>query len=342
VLRAFSRRDVMRGFGAVSAAAAFAPAAAFADTPKIALVHTQAAGDNGVVDGMIASLKRIGRERNIAVRAVYASDAANYQPILELLGEAQAQVVLVTFNEMTQPLRAVAPSFPNTRFIQLYGDPMDPVIPNVRTVAYETHQAGYLSGMFGALVSKAPKIGYIGGLSIPTLDANVNAQLAGAKSVRPSVELSTAFVGSFQDPVKALEIANQMFGAGVDYIQSEGSASDLGVIQSANAHLGRVVSGGSRPQFPLGPASVAAIELCDFERSLYGQTTAALAAGWTPGHYRSGLQDGVVDFITSPLFLAGGPPEVVARTRDVWPGVVATKRKIVAGIVNVPFKTNLG
>jgi basic membrane protein A len=259
-----------------------------------------------------------------------------------LLGEAQAQVVLVTFNEMTQPLRAVAPLFPNTRFIQLYGDPMEPVIANVRTVAYETHQAGYLSGMFGALISKAAKIGYIGGLSIPTLDANVNAQLAGAKSVRPAIELSTAFVGSFQDPVKALEIADQMFGSGVDYIQSEGSASDLGVIQSANARLGRVVSGGSRPQFPLGPASVAAIELCDFEKSLYGQTTAALAPGWTPGHYRSGLQDGVVDFITSPLFLAKGPPLVVARTREVWPGVVATKQKIVAGTVTVPFKTNLG
>jgi basic membrane protein A and related proteins len=236
----------------------------------------------------------------------------------------------------------VAPSFPKTRFVQLYGDPMEPPIRNVRTVSYETHLAGYLSGMFGALLSKAGKIGYIGGLSIPTLDANVNAQLAGAKSVRPGVTLSTAFVGSFQDPVKALEIANQMFGAGVDYIQSEGSASDLGVIQSANARLGRVVSGGSRPQFPLGPASVAAIELCDFEHSLYAQTSAALGPAWTFGHYRSGLQDGVVDFIASPLFIASGPPELVARLHDVWPAVVATKQKIVAGLVNVPFKTNLG
>ena len=332
----------MRGLGALAALGGFAPVSTRAATPLVALVHTQAAGDNGVVDGMIASLKRIGRERNLTVRAIYASDAANYQPILELLGEAQAAVVLVTFNEMTQPLRAVAPSFPNTRFVQLYGDPMEPPIRNVRTVSYETHLAGYLSGMFGALLSKAGKIGYIGGLSIPTLDANVNAQLAGAKSVRPSVTVSTAFVGSFQDPVKALEIANQMFGAGVDYIQSEGSASDLGVIQSANARLGRVVSGGSRPQFPLGPASVAAIELCDFEHSLYQQATAALGPAWTFGHYRSGLQDGVVDFVASPLFIANGPPALVARLHEVWPAVVATKQKIVAGLVNVPFKTNLG
>jgi basic membrane protein A len=337
-----SRRDLIRGFGAFTAAGAFAPLAARADTPVVALVHTQAAGDNGVVDGMIASLKRIGKERNITVRAVYANDAANYQPILELLGEAQASVVLVTFEEMAQPLRNVAPLFPKTRFVQLYGDPMTPSVANIRTVSYETHVAGYLSGIFGALVTKTNKIGYIGGISIPTLDANVNAQIAGAKTIRPDIKLSTAFVGSFQDPVKAFEIANQMFGDGVDYVQSEGSASDLGVIQSANAHPGRLVSGGSRPQFPLGPTTLPAIELCDFQASLYQQANAALGPAWTSGHYRSGLQDGVVDFAPSPLFMEKAPAAIVARVREVWPQITLAKNKIIAGTVKVLFKTNLG
>ena len=336
-----SRRDLLAGFGALAAAGTFVPVPARAAQPLIALVHTQAPGDNGPMDGMIASLKQIGKERNIAVRAIYASDAANYQPILELLGEAQATLVLGTFNGMTQPFAAVAPNFPATRFVQLYGDPMQPTIPNVRTVAYETHLAGYLSGMFGATMSKANAIGYIGGLSIPTLDANVNAIAAGAHSVRP-VGLSPTFVGSFQDPVKALAIANQMFGNGIDYVQAEGSASDLGVIQAANAHAGRMVSGGSRPEFSLGAASVAAITLCDFGRSLYLQATAALSPGWTPGHYRSSLEDGVVDFVPSPLFTVQGPAALVARARAVWPSIVAAKAKIIAGSVKVPFKTNLG
>ena len=342
MIHAPSRRALLRGFGAVTAASAFAPVIARADTPVVALVHTQAAGDNGVVDGMIASLKRIGHERSMTVRAVYANDAANYQPILELLGEAQVPVVLTTFEEMTQPLRAVAPLFPKTRFIQIYGDPMTPTIANVRTVSYETHTASYLSGLFGALITKTNKIGYIGGISIPNLDANVNAQVAGAKTVRPDIKISTAFVGSFQDPAKGFEIANQLFADGADYIQAEGSASDLGVIQSANAHAGRIVSAGARPEFPLGPATVAAIELCDFQQSLYQQANAALGANWTPGHYRSGLQDGIVDFTPSSLFLEKAPPEIVARMRDIWPQIMAAKSKIIAGTLKVLFKTNLG
>jgi basic membrane protein A len=337
-----SRRALVAQLAGVAAWSAAGGRARAGDRPLVALVHTQAAGDNGVVDGMVASLKQIGRDRNLLIREIYASDPANYQPILELLGEAGATVVVTTFEEMTQPLKAVAPEFPGTRFVQLYGDPIEPPIRNVRTVSYDTHLSSYLSGVCGARVSRAPKLGYIGGTSLPTLDANVNALAAGAHSVRPAMGMSVAFVGSFEDPAKALEIANQMYGSEVDYVQSESAASDQGIIQSANAHPGALVSGGSVPQFVLGPTTVAAVELCDFGRSLYGQTAAALANPWTGGHYRSGLVDGVVDLIPSPLFLKHGPPAIVARFRSAWPEVVAARGRIVAGTIKVPFRPMLG
>jgi basic membrane protein A len=338
-----SRRDFACGLAGAAAFSAFgAPAAANAtDGALIALVHTQAAGDNGVVDGMIDSLHRIARERKLTARAIYAADPANFEPMLQLLGEAGAVVVFTTFDEMTEPLKAVAPDFPKTRFVQIYGDPIVPPIANLRTVSYETWVASYLAGVCGAQLSRADRLGYIGGVSIPTLNAGVNALIAGARSIRPKASVSAAFVGSFQDPAKALEIANQMFGGGIDYVQADGAASDLGVIESANAHPGRIVSGGARQQFPLGPTSVAAITQCDFGLSLYEQGTAALGEAWKGGHYRSGLKDGVVDFVASPLFLSQGPPAEVARFRAGWPAVQRDKSRIIAGTLHVPFLTAL-
>jgi basic membrane protein A len=130
---------------------------------------------------------------------------------------------------------------------------------NVRTVSYETHLSSYLSGICGAMMTKADHIGYVGGVSIPNLDAAVNALVAGARSVRPAMSVSVGWVGSFQDPTKALQVAGQMFAGDIDYIQAEAAASDLGTIQAANSHPGRIVSAGSRPQFALGPQTVAAI-----------------------------------------------------------------------------------
>jgi basic membrane protein A len=337
-----NRAVLLGGIAGAAASLALPRAARGADRPLVALMHTQAAGDNGVVDGMIASFRRIGRERDLIARVIYASDPANYQPILELLGEAGAAVVITTFEEMTQPLEAVAPEFPATRFVQLYGDPMVPAIRNVRTVSYDTYLAGYLSGMCGALMSSSNRIGYIGGTNLPTLDANVNAMIAGARSVRASMDVSTAWVGSFQDPAKALEIATQMFAGDVTYVQAEAAASDQGTIQAANSRAGRIVSAGSRPAFALGPASVAAMTQCDFGVSLYGQCAAALGNDWTGGHYRSGLADGVVDFVASPLFLTHAPPAEAARFRAAWPAIVASRTRIAAGSLKVPFKTMLG
>lgn len=340
---AVSRRSAARAIaGAASwlALGGLARAGA-AQKPLVGLVHTQAAGDNGVVDEMIASLHRIARERQLTARAIYAADSANYQPILELLGEAGAALVLVTFEEMTGPLEAVAPAFPHTRFVQLYGDPLVPPIANVRTVSYETHLSSYLDGVCGARVSRADRIGYIGGASIPSLDAGVNALIAGARSVNPAMSVATTFVGSFQDPAKALEIANQMFGSGIDYVASDGAGSDLGVIQAANARVGRVISGGARQQFALGPTTVAAITLCDFGVSLYQQATEALRSHWSGGHYRSGLQDGVVDFVPSQIFLKRAPAAEVTRFRAAWPHVARAKASIVAGSLHVPFETTL-
>jgi len=337
-----SRRALVAQLAGVAAWSLAGRGAALADAPLVALIHTQAAGDNGVVDGMIVSLKRIGRERNLTVRTIYAADPANYQPILELLGEARAAVVITTFDEMTEPLKAVAPSFPDTRFIQLYGDPMVPRIANLRTVSYDAYLAYYLSGMCGAAMTRSSHLGYIGGANIPDLVACFYALLAGAKSVRPSIEISRAFVGSFQDPAKALEIANQMFGADVDYVQADAAASDQGTIESANGHTGKVVCAGSRPMFALGPTTVAAVTVCDFGLSLYGQTAEALGRDWSGGHYRSSLADGVIDFVASPFFAANAAPAEVERLRGAWPGIVAAKTRIAAGTIKVPFKTLLG
>src|SRR6266700_2399467 len=196
-----SRRDVLKGGAAavLGLTAALAPFEAQAAGDLVALVHTQAAGDNGPVDSMIAKLQQLAKEKGFATRIVYASDPATYETIFRTLGDAGAAVVVSTFNEVGEPIKALA--------------------PNVATVSYDYYLGCYLSGLFGALISKTGKLGYIGGLSLPPLNADANAIKAGATSANAAATLNAAFAGSFQDPAKGQEIATQMYQGGVDYIQ---------------------------------------------------------------------------------------------------------------------------
>jgi len=317
------------------------PRGAWAAGKVLALVHTQAAGDNGPVDSMIEYLKKLAKEKGMTARTIYASDPATYESIFKSLGSAGAAVVVTTFNEVAEPLKTVAKAYPKTKWVQIFADSVTPPIPNLVTVSYDYYLGCYLSGLFGAKMSAKGGLGYIGGVSLPPLNADLNAIKAAAASVNPSIKVTGAFAGSFQDPAKGHEIASQMYQGGIDYIQTDSAATDTGIIQAANEGGGRMVSAISKAQYKLGPKTVAAIVKLDFGLSLYQQVTRALAASWTGGHVATGLSGGVIDFELSDVFLAKGPPELVAKAKQVWPGIDAAKQDIIAGKLKVPFDTKL-
>jgi basic membrane protein A and related proteins len=338
-----SRRGLIGASAGLAAVAGLGalPRGAFAAGAVIALVHTQAAGDNGPVDSMIEYLKKLAKEKGLTPRAIYASDPATYESIFKSLASAGAAVVVTTFNEVAEPLKTVAKAYPKTKFIQIFADPVEPPIPNLVTVSYDYYLGCYLSGLFGAKISAKGGLGYIGGVSLPPLNADLNALKAAAASVNPSIKVTGAFAGSFQDPAKGHEIASQMYQSGIDYIQTDSAATDTGIIQAANEGAGRLVSAISRAQFKLGPKTVAAIVKLDFGLSLYQEVTKALEAGWTGGHVATGLNGGVIDFELSDVFLAQGPSDLVSKAKEIWPSIEAAKKDIIAGKLKVPFDTKL-
>jgi basic membrane protein A len=329
------------GAAALGLAANLIPNLAHAAGGLVALVHTQAAGDNGPVDSMIEKLKKLAEEKGFEYRAVYAQDPATYETVFRTLGDAGAAIIVSTFNEVAEPFKALAPSYPDTKWIQLFGDPFEPAIPNVVTVSYDYYLGCYLSGMFAAKVSKTGKIGYIGGISIPPLNADFNALKAGALSVNPKATVTAAFAGSFQDPAKGQEIATQMYNDGIDYIQTDSAATDAGIIAAANEKEGRMVSAISPAQYKLGPKTVVALVALDFGQSLYNEVSKALDAGWKGGHVPTGLGTGVIDFVASPVFAAEGPADLSAKAKEVWADIDAAKKGILDGSIKVPFNTAL-
>lgn len=343
---ALSRRTLLQGTAGVAVVAGAGslgmPRLARAqDVGLVALVHTQAAGDNGPIDSMIGALQRLSEEQGFEIRTIYAQDPATYDQIFRSLGDAGASVIVSTFLEVAEPFKALAPEYPDTKWIQLFADPFDPPLPNVVTVSYDYYLGCYLSALFGGRISKTGKLGYIGGASMPGLNADLNAMKAAADDLG-NVTVTSAWAGSFQDPAKGHEIASQMYQDGVDYIQTDSAATDTGIIQAANEGEGRLVSAISPEQYKLGPSTVIALVALDFGQSLYNEVAKAIGPDWAGGtHVPTGLGTGVIDFHLSPVFLEQGPPEIVARAQEIWPEIEAKKAEIIAGTFTVPFITEL-
>jgi len=57
--------------------------------------------------------------------------------------------------------------------------------------------------------------------------------MRGAKDANPNVDIDFAFVGSYEDPAKAKEIASAMIAKGCDILQTNAGATDTGVVEAA-------------------------------------------------------------------------------------------------------------
>lgn len=338
------RRQILKaaaGLGSVAMAGALFPLIANARGGLIALVHTQAAGDASAVDAMIARLKLLGKETGMQTRAIYAKDPSTYETIFRTLADAGAAIIVSTFNEVSEPFKALAPKYPKTQWLQLFGDEMKPAIPNITTVSYDYYLGTYLAGIFAGRMSTSGKIGFIGGMSIPPLNADFNAFKAGVLSVRKDATVTSAFAGSFQDPVKGREIATQMYNGGIDFIQTDAAATDAGIIAAANDKPGRLVSCLDPAQYPQGTRSLISIVSLHFGKSLYDEASKILKTGKGGSHLSTGLGTGVVGLELSPLFQKEGDKAVAAKAEQVMAEIRTAQAGILSGALKVPFNTVL-
>lgn len=305
---------------------------------NVAFASVQPRGDQSVVDGTFDGIERTKGELGIAnTTFIEALDPATYEAILTNLASTGTNVVMGNFFGMTEPMKAIAPQFPDVRFVHIYADPIDPAIPNLRTVSYDYYQAAYLAGIVAAAVSETGTIGFEAGMYLPGINADYHAFKAGAQTVNPDIQVLAGEVGSFSDDVKAKEVVSAIISQGADVIFSDGPT--VGAIDAAK-EKGAYILHGTPSLIDRAPELVIGVPLVSFGESVFDETAAACADDWAGGHHASGLTDGAIGFYIADEFRAAGDPAVVAKVDGVAEAVEAARAAIISGELEVPFITD--
>lgn len=303
-----------------------------------ALVSPQRSGDNGPVDNMLAGLKK-AQALGYKTRFIEDTDPSSYLATLANLGRAHTDIVVVAFPQFASALTAVAPQYPHTRWVHLYADPYKPEIPNVVSLSFDTEAPAYLAGYLASTVSGSGTVGFIGGTAIPAANADFHAFAAGAKAGNRSVRVRGAFVGSYQDPVGAQRLAENMYADGAEVVLTLGGGSSLGVVKAAGEHSKLVITDGT--DNASAAANVIGIASQNYGQALYLQLKAFAMHTWKPGTVTYGLPD--ITFLhAAPLFAHAGPPgeaEAVAKAFKHLEGPHGIQQQIIDGSIKVPFNT---
>jgi basic membrane protein A len=308
-----------------------------ADGKTVALVTPQKAGDGGPTDDLISGLDKL-KAAGYSTRFVAAPDPSSHESTLRGLAQAGTSVIAVAFSEITQAVKAVAPDFPDTKFVHIYADAHKPPLPNVQTVAFDTQGPSYLAGVLAATVSKTGTIGFIGGTAVPPLYADYHAYEAGAKATRPRVTVKRVFVGSFGDPVKGQQIAQTMFDGKVDVVLAYAGGSSVGVVKAADQAKTYVI-------YDNAESAQTANSVIALASQHYGDTMAkkvlSIGAGtWKPGASVAGLADDGTFLNRAQRFRpATGAGAEALGLDDAFEKITETKKQIIDGSIDVPFDT---
>ncbi len=273
------------------------------ESMRVALVATQAAGDNGPIDGLIAGLDMAAEAFGVETQFIEALDPATFELTLRNLARTGVDIIVSTFYAMGAASWEIAPDFPDTTFVTIVGLPSGDEQPdNVQLMEYQFFEGAYVGGVYAAHMTASNQLGYTGGVPLPFAWADFNAFTDGARSINPDIETTAVFIESFEDPVKGRELAAGLYSSGVDFIFTGAAASDIGVVEAASDNDALVMVA-SAPLVEQSPQNVAILVLIEWEKTIMQEIEMAMDPETRGGFRYGNVQSGEISFAIPDAFL---------------------------------------
>lgn len=200
---------------------------------KVALVVNQKFGDKGPMDDLAKGADKAATDFGATIKKLESASAADFEEDIRAMAK-DYDLIVTTFGYMTDATKLIAQEYPDTKFAAIFQNVNDSQtkIDNVWDTEFHGEQAFYINGYIAGKVTKTNVIGLIVGAEEPTPNAEGNAFMQGVKDANPSAKVEFSFVGSYEDPAKAKEIASAMISKNCDIIQTDSGASNAGVVEA--------------------------------------------------------------------------------------------------------------
>lgn len=230
-------------------------------------------------------------------------------------------------------LLSVAPHFPDTKFVQINAKTLGP--DNLASAGFVAGELGYIVGVTLGFASKTETVGLIGGQETAVMSHGFNLAKEVAQEINPDISVTISYVGSWDDPARAKEMANAYIDRGADIIVSCAGSGDLGVLEAAEEarERGREawVIGWVSDFYEMAPDVVMTSAVMGVGDLLELMGDKIAAGEFEPKHYVFGLADGANHLAP---FRGSVSPEVEEKILEIL-------RQYMDGELEIPTREDL-
>lgn len=151
---------------------------------------------------------------------------ADYERVLRDYAEKGYDLIFCHATPAGEAVKSVAKDYPNIWFV--WTDGWGEIPDNVVVITPLAHEPSYLAGIIAGSMTKANKIGVVGGMNVPSTYRSYYAFEQGVKEVNPGAEVMVIWVGSFVDIHAGYEAAVSLINQGCDVIFGNGDSQNVG------------------------------------------------------------------------------------------------------------------
>jgi basic membrane protein A and related proteins len=193
---------------------------------KIAMVMIAAVDDGTWGTAGYEGLQRIKKLLGVETLISECVPRAEWESAIRNYASMGCDLVLIHGAELSEAARSAAMDYPATLFACVNGAH---IVHNLASFSMDDEALGYLAGALAARMSVSGVVGHIGGLRIPTTEAQAlgfqqGAQAGGANAL-------TIFTGEFSDADKAKQAAVRQADQGADVFYFYLKEAGAGVLQ---------------------------------------------------------------------------------------------------------------
>lgn len=197
---------------------------------KAAVLLEGPLADTGWNTSCWEAMQQLSKEYGWDVSYVDNTETEDMEELMRGYGQKGYDIVFGPGWLFADPMKKVAPEFPNTTWVNINehtegGD-------NFSSNGWVTGEMSYFAGIVAAKMTKTNKLAWIAGTESPLVSYDKEVFENAAKEVNPEAATVISYVGNWQDPAKAKELAKASIESGVDVIMSIAGSGDFGVFEA--------------------------------------------------------------------------------------------------------------
>ena len=163
----------------------------------------------------------------VEVNYIESKSESEYLANIETAIDDEADLIIGVGFKLTDTIEEASKNYPNQKFAIIDGN-YEEIPSNVQSILFNEEEAGYCVGLIASKMTKTNKVGFVGGMEIPSVTGFKDGFERALKEENPNIKLLTQYANSFTDGAKGKAIAQQMIKDNADIIFTAGGGVNNG------------------------------------------------------------------------------------------------------------------